>query len=331
MTPTEKGTGTEGDCTVDEKNTPAALLDSIKVSAPPEGPEPEAPGNADAPKGVRYENRIVAFVDILGFKEIVYASRNNTDLMNQIYNALDIRNDELAKHFTAELNISRTPEQFSDRFHTFSDCIVMSVSVEPQELGLLIFMVFKICRQLLSAGFLSRGGIALGELLHRAQGSTLADEKASPMVFGPAFIDAYNLEANHADGARVILKTDVWQLIRSYTEENSPSDKLAGFFNSHIARADDGPAFVNLFADFPGNAFYNETDVTSEIKQIHQQLCNALHQTSDKPHQFRKNAMLAKEFNFAIATASSVSRYKHLKEFLIPNEALPSRYSESHR
>lgn len=303
------------------------LLGAIKIAvAPPLPPQEAPPDDADAPKGVRYEDRIVAFVDILGFKEIVYGSQTDENRLNQIYGALDIRNNELAKHFAAELKLERTPQQFDDRFHTFSDCIVMSVSTDPEELGLLVFMVFKICRQLLHAGFLSRGGIATGPLLHRAQvDGESDDETQSAMVFGPAFIDAYNLESNHADGARVILQTKVWKQLEKYKAEN-PASRLTEFFNSHVARADDGPAFVNLFADFPGNIFYpTDLDVDADIAAIKSRLCNALNETADKPHQFRKNAMLAKEFNLAVLTASSVPRYKHLKQHLISADALPCR------
>lgn len=309
------------------KDVDEDLLGEIQIAVPPPLPQPEAPpDDADAPKGVRYEDRVVAFVDILGFKEIVYGSQTDENRLNQIYGALDIRNNELAKHFASELKLDRTPQQFDDRFHTFSDCIVMSVSTDPEELGLLVFMVFKICRQLLHAGFLSRGGIATGPLLHRAQVDGESEEdKQSAMVFGPAFIDAYNLESNHADGARVILQTKVWKKLDRYRTEN-PTTRLTDFFNSHVARADDGPAFVNLFADFPGNSFYEaDMDVDADIAAINLRLCNALNETADKPHQFRKNAMLAKEFNLAVTTASSVPRYQHLKQHLISPDALPRR------
>lgn len=307
------------------------LLEEIKVPAPTQLP-PEAPASddTDAPKTAHYIPRIVAFVDILGFKDIVYRSRGDVDLFNSIYGALDIRNDEMAVAYAAELGIGRSAADFDDKFHTFSDCIVMSVSDDIEELGLLLYVVFHTCRRLLKAGFLSRGGIACGDLLHHAPDRTKPDQlEQSPMVFGPAFIDAYNLESAHADGARVILQNKVRQMIEDYCEDPLlPNPRLKLFFDAHIDRAPDGPSFVNLFADFPGNAFYKpDLDVTPDIELIHSKLCEALKHTSDKPHHFKKNAMLAEEFNRALETATQVPRHKHLTSHIIPARILPSRHS----
>jgi len=320
-----------GTFAIEAQPEPSKLLESItvpetEVTGPPENPSEDT----DGPKGVEYEDRVVAFVDILGFKEIVYGSQNNRNLLNQIYGALDIRNDDLARAFSLELGLDRSADWFDDKFHSFSDSIVMSVKMDITELGLLIFMVFHTCRQLLRAGFPSRGGIAMGPLLHRfpsVDSKNEEDRKASPMVFGPAFIDAYNLENTHADGARVIMQTKVWKMLDGYCSENEGT-RLAKFFRTHVERAEDGPAFVNLFADFPGNAFYNtEVDISSEIQAIQKHLCKALDDTADKPHQFRKNLMLAHEFNFALETATAVPKYQHLERFLIPRESLPKRRS----
>ncbi|ALM86868.1 hypothetical protein ASB57_09290 [Bordetella sp. N] len=247
-----------------------------------------------------------------------------------MYGALDIRNNDLAELFSLELELGLAADDFDDRFHSFSDCIVMSVKDDVTELGLLVFMVFKICRQLLRAGFLSRGGIALGPLLHQFPDDEKrkgASGAPSPMVFGPAFIDAYNLEANHADGARVIMHTKVWKMLDGHCNDHAGT-RLAQFFRTHVERAEDGPAFVNLFADFPGNAFYPaDYDVRADIQAIQHQLCKALDDTADKPHQFRKNAMLANEFNLAVSMAASVPRYSHLEQYLIPRCTLPKRRS----
>jgi hypothetical protein len=308
-----------------------SLLEKIQVPAPPALP-PEAPisDDTDGPKTAHYLPRIVAFVDILGFKDIVYRSRTDENLFNSIYGALDIRNDELALAYAAEVGIGRSANEFDDKFHTFSDCIVMSVSEDIEELGLLLYVVFHTCRRLLKAGFLSRGGIACGDLLHHAPDRTRPDQlDQSPMVFGPAFIDAYNLESAHADGARVILQNKVRQMIDDYCEDPMfPNPRLKLFFDAHVDRAADGPSFVNLFADFPGNAFYKpDLDVTADIELIHSKLCHALNQTSDKPHQFKKNAMLAEEFNRALEMATQVPRHKHLASHIIPARILPSRHS----
>lgn len=302
------------------------LLEQIGAPSP-EGfsPTNSAPSDdSDAPKGVTYTERVTAFVDILGFKEIVLrsAKKSNPDLIGRIHSALDIGKDDLARVYIAELLLKDThPDDFDDRFHTFSDCIIISVKPDPLEIGLLVYTIFKICRRLLQAGFISRGGVSVGDLFHR----TDDDKTGAPMVFGPAFLEAYALESTHAEGARVILQKTLVKKIMEFKRAN-PNARLTKFFTAHIKTADDGPSFIDLFADFPGNCFYDRhLDVSSEIETIRQRLCDALEDTADKPSQFRKNAMLAREFNFAVQAASDHQRDPSLLNFVIPAEVLPSR------
>lgn len=279
---------------------------------------------ADSPRWVQYDERIVAFVDILGFKEIIYKSANDPALVTRIFDALDVGKDDWATMFAADVGLMLKPDDFDDRFHSFSDCIVISVPKTIQEIGLLIYVTFKICRQLLGQGFTSRGGIAMGKLFHRDNDESKKDRSlASAMVFGPAFVDAYQFESSHADGPRVILQNQVWRFIES-ERSKSPSTKLSKFLEAHVQRAEDGPAFVDLFADFGHNSFYEtRRDLETEIEAIQKHICDALDASSDKPQIFRKNAELAREFNRAVRKAE-------LHKFTIPGSKLPKRHRDEH-
>lgn len=293
----------------------AIALSDIK--APPQSTSDEDSAGADSPKGVVYEDRVVAFVDILGFKEIIKKSATDPDLVRRIFDALDVRKDDWATMFASEVGLKNTPEDFDDRFHSFSDFVVMSVRPQVEEIGLLVYGIFKICRQLLGQGFASRGGIAMGQLYHRDNSDGKAMHSIAPsMVFGPAFIDAYQFESAHADGPRVILQNRVWQTINDYCQSH-PSTKLSKFLQAHLKRADDGPAYIDLFADFGKNGFYEtQRNLTQEISQIKSHICDALDHTADKPHYFKKNAQLARLFNTAVDAAD-------LHTHKIPGSKLP--------
>lgn len=272
---------------------------------------------ADSPRHAEYEDRVVAFVDVLGFKEIIGRSAGNPDLVRRIHHALDVRNDDWAEVFAADVGLEMKPTEFQDRIHSFSDFVVVSVRPDIREIGLLVYIVFKICRQLLFSGFLSRGGIAMGKLYHRdvSEGSS---EAGPPMVFGPAFIEAYQFESSHADGPRVILQNKVREHIQKKCNLY-PDSRLTAFLKTHVQRADDGPAFIDFFCDFCANEYYEAApDISSEIAQIRSHLCDALDLTTDKPLYFRKNAQIAREFNRAVTRAG-----KH--ELLIDADRLPRR------
>lgn len=278
-------------------------------------------GTVDAPKQLEYTERVVAFVDILGFKEIIKKSAHDDELVKRIFYALDVRKDDWAEVYAQDVGLNKTADDFDDRFHSFSDCIVMSVGTGIEDIGLLVYGIFKICRQLLGQGFLSRGGIAMGKLYHHDEAGSSHDTKsrAPSMVFGPAFIEAYQFESAHADGPRVILQNQVWRKIDDHCKRNSGT-KLSKFLKTHIARADDGPAFIDLFADFGISHYYDtERDLKDEMRTIKSHICAALDNTTDRPLYFRKNAQIAREFNKAVDRSE-------LTEFLIPKDKLPQRY-----
>jgi hypothetical protein len=294
--------------------------DLSAIKFPPQDDKLVARLQTDYPKGVAYEERVVAFIDILGFKEWIGKSAKQAELLHRIHAALDVRIDGFAQAFAPLVDLGMAPDDFDDRFHSFSDFIVMSVRRDIREIGLLIYAVFKVCRTLLSYGFASRGGIAVGDLYHRANDPS--NPSAPPMVFGPAFVDAYTFESAHADGPRVMLQNKVWQYIERKCDER-PESRLSLFLRTHVVRAEDGPACVNIFADVGTNAFYKfSANLDTELQTIHRHICNALDESSDRPHQFRKNAQLAREFNMALESAG-------LTRHMIPRTKLPkSRRSQ---
>jgi hypothetical protein len=265
-------------------------LDSIRLPAAHEAEvsDREVEGNGDARKGVEYEDRVVAFVDILGFKNIIRRSAREPALVPRIQSALSLPRHDWAEMFAPLIDGESVSG--GERTHSFSDFIVMSVPPDPPAVGLLVYMVFKKCRQLLEAGFASRGGIARGPIFH----------EEGEAVFGPAFVDAYLLESTHADGPRVILQNAVRTLIETYCAA-TPDSTLCRFFAEHVKRAEDGPATINLFADFRENSFYaKRPDIESSLRKMHQVICSALDDSADAPQIFRKNAQLARAFNQAL-------------------------------
>lgn len=255
----------------------------------------------------KYEDRAVAFIDILGFKNIIERSRKNPDYIGRIFEALTINTSQIKLDFIAEMGFDEKvkTDNFSERINSFSDCIVISVNNQTiEEIGLLIYTTFKVARLLISYGFASRGGIAAGELLHQKSQNLI-----NSVVFGPAFVRAYTLEETHAGGPRIILQKQVWDRIKEYRD--TKDDKLSVFFKTHVQRASDGPAFINIFADFK-----LKQDISSEVMAIRGYIQDMLDQSLDAPKIFKKNAHLAKLFNKAV----SETKYKNQR---IDSDILP--------
>lgn len=269
-------------------------------------PEDVAAGD-DSDKPIAYDDRTVAFLDILGFKEHIKASERDPDLVTKIHDALSFKDPidlPLAEDFARRLDLER--DTLTDFTQSFSDCIAISTGTTPEDIGLLVFMVFQKSRELLLKGFISRGGISMGKLFHDGN-----------LLFGPAFNKAYLLESTHADGARVILDTKTREAIYTYTAAHTDTP-LAEFLTTHIRRAKDGPAYIDLFADLRKSGFYKGTSVSPEtVGTLRTVLCDALNKNSDSPVHFRKVATLAHSFNAALETRGNAGN------FLIDVNTLP--------
>lgn len=140
---------------------------------------------------MNYEDRIVCFLDILGFKGYVEASqiegRDNEEKIEEIASMLSSIRESLA------------PLKRQHEVTQFSDSVVISFLVETDS------GVFDVLHELLllqitlaQQGYLCRGGVARGKLIHTSQ-----------MLFGPAIIEAYALESEVAVYPRVILSLDI--------------------------------------------------------------------------------------------------------------------------
>lgn len=158
---------------------------------------------------MKYENRIVAFIAILGFKEIVKNSTNNPKKIEALYYILNYLK-EWEKSESWGLKLIEIEEDAQKKgienfdiigkinSTSFSDSIVVSVRVDNnvnEMLSTLIVNLAYIGSNLLENGILFRGGITIGDLVHNESGT----------VFGQGLIDAYLLESNSAIYPRIIL------------------------------------------------------------------------------------------------------------------------------
>ena len=135
---------------------------------------------------MEYEKRVVAFIDILGFKNIV-SNITNFDKIKKVANAL-----KEEKKDTDKWNKIGDNDSFLETY--FSDSLIMSSRLEYGGFFDLINQIAFIMQIITECGFVARGGISYGDLYHK-----------DGVIFGPALIDAYNIESNIAIYPRVLM------------------------------------------------------------------------------------------------------------------------------
>lgn len=188
----------------------------------------------------KYEKRIVAFIDILGFKEIVRNSEINSSKIELLYTALNfLKNWEIPEKWDLKYieieedaqkkNINNFDIRGKTNTTTFSDSIVVSVKVDNnvnEMISTLVSNLSYIGANLFEKGISFRGAITIGNIIHEENG----------IVFGQALIDAYQLETKSAKYPRIILSNKLIKEL-NYPIENK-KDRYP--YHQYINRFDDG-------------------------------------------------------------------------------------------
>lgn len=151
-----------------------------------------------------YEQRLVLFIDFLGFKEVVAGTAHDPRALRRLIAALNA---------VGELEADAIESQ---QVTQFSDSIVVSYRVdEVSGVFWLLDAMAKTVVDLAGRGFLLRGAVTIGDLYHTPQ-----------HVVGPAMVVAYELESKVAKYPRVIIDPQVLRVARRHRSElHSPREE----------------------------------------------------------------------------------------------------------
>ncbi len=217
-----------------------------------------------------YSERYVAFVDILGFSEIVRNSQYSPYQAAELVRVL-----ERIRSRATSAAIKQTDDLLGDDFkaQSFSDTIVLSEAASETGLKYLLFSVENLVLDLLAQGILTRGGVAKGLLHH-----------SDAVAFGPAFLAAYHLETTIAKYPRIVVDQSTH---RDYRARNKADWDM---LSSRLIHADDGPVHLDVFRrfrDIPSHLHApSRLLVTGQSCRacIQNQLSNSIY----NPHYFQK-------------------------------------------
>ncbi|MCT8469336.1 hypothetical protein KZO85_12150 [Chromohalobacter canadensis] len=193
-----------------------------------------------------YERRIIGFIDILGFGQLVLDSEDDVEKFDLIKSVLEKINsvDDIygsPEDFFAYSNyshLSPTAKQQMDelyesmkaaagpkrvRITTFSDSIVFSCSADSDGLTDFRYFLTKLLVYTSPFKLLIRGGVTCGSLVH-------TDE----IIFGPAMNNAYYLESKVAKYPRIVVD----EKFECFIEELG-KDTLTDLVKQELIRTED--------------------------------------------------------------------------------------------
>ncbi len=246
-----------------------------------------------------YEQRLCAFVDILGFKDFVRRSIDFPTLQEKLRRALRkvVRARPVWEHDHVDLIEARLrqegvpdPHAGAERLaneyaaavrgSNFSDCLVLSATLNDRVIIRLLTSLLDLSGDLAEElGVYVRGAVSLGQLCHEEE-----------LCFGPALIEAYELEKNVAVYPRIVFSPE------AYKEVSQVNLRSLGSFALR-EDVDDGSQFLDFLNQTTNPPFVPPPDLWEIRRQLHRQLFSI--QGKD-PKIRKKLVWLADYFNLVL-------------------------------
>lgn len=236
-----------------------------------------------------YEQRYCAFIDILGFSELIQTLDKGAITLEHMRMLLS------KVHNPPTTNAGGMPDA-DFRAQSISDAVALSGATNARGLGAIIHSINRLAIDLLMEGFFIRGAIVKDTLYH--------DEKT---VFGSALVRAYRLESTVARYPRVMVTREVIEDMREIDPDG---------WTRLVRRSEDGPMFVHIFREIELEALPAVLGTQDSIAiginnekfrgkllpyaYISKQLQRRFDEATDNPNHFEKAKWLANYWNETI-------------------------------
>jgi hypothetical protein len=264
---------------------------------------------------VDYEQRIVAFIDILGFKKIIRDSETDVKKLKIIHETLEfLKSQEKPDAWSLQLVEIEESAQYkgvknfdiADKISCtcFSDSIVISVQTDNNKINevtsTLIANIAYIGTKLMTEGILLRGAITIGKLIHTDNG----------VIMGQALIDAYEIEKSVASQARIVISDKL------LCELNYPLKAKRNRYPYHqyLTRFEDGCVGFHQMIYFQVLQSWTEMDDTkmkTGLKKIRKTIIDGLDSTFQQPDIFSKYVWLKDQYNELIILTDGLKSKIH--------------------
>lgn len=204
-----------------------------------------------------YSQRVIVFMDILGFKNIVTNGNENSklfDLMNYLKWLSRANYEGILKEYDIGKEVT-----------VFSDSIVISYDVNTLN-GSSFYILLDIIHiqlDLASKGILVRGGVTIGNLYHEKE-----------IIFGPAMIKAYELESKYAKYPRIIVDESLLEYAFQNPSEQHTAEMELYYLISLLKKDEDGYFYTDFLSQI--QELDNSKDMNLIINKLNDLIFNGL-------------------------------------------------------
>ncbi len=173
-----------------------------------------------------YINSYVAFLDMLGFKEACGKKTLSCSEIKAIFNDIELLKMQYDGGFSGM--VIPADVRKNTTFTIMSDSIVISAPDNDDGLLFILYLCSFIQNLLLKNKVLLRGGIARGEFF-----------KCRSVMFGPALVEAYNIESSLAIYPRIVLAESIVKGLndRGAFAKKNVQDYIKKYINSQTGES----------------------------------------------------------------------------------------------
>lgn len=240
-------------------------------------------------ESLKYEPRVVAFLDVLGWAAAIAASAHSVETTQRL--GITMQGLNAHAEMTAWQRGHGGPNGWpGDPMMThFSDSLLISFAADRNAKSHLEMTLSAVVLGLMFNGFVVRGAVSYGQMIHR-----------EALAYGPAMVAAYKLEKESAIDPRIILSpalADTWGA-------GEPVYDRKGTLLGHRRfwrRDDDGMYFFDHFSN-PVGLFTPDRQEPPAVfgyymTKWRELIVQRLEQNRENPSVVRKYAWLARYFN----------------------------------
>ena len=231
-----------------------------------------------------FETRAVAFLDILGFKDLIKKVEANEQEACRQFNAFITVVNAFVSFDNKSLS-TLMPKNVQPKYIFVSDSIILSAPLQENGYDGLVAVTLKaiqLTHKLLEFGLSIRGGIAVGNVLHE-----LAN------IFGSAFSEAIDLEKK-ANYPRILLSDNAASHLDRANQFTTPLKELPLWINDEQQR------IVNTFNPYYINGTEQHGRIESAFNQYRIYISENLNKYECDLRIKAKWNWLAKSFNKAL-------------------------------
>ena len=209
---------------------------------------------------IKYTECYVAFIDILGFKELVKHSKEDADCLQKLLITLnEIADTSSSGHCKRSIE-DKTETIWLLQVRFFSDSLALFIPTEADgHISWILSKIGHLYDRMLEQECCLRGAITIGNMLWNNDWSSngISPNKKDlnlPVSIVQGLIDAYNLEQDSTIYPRILISEKLWQHIEDKAIKASPISSMCAdaselLVKDFIKQDFDGLFYFDIFSE----------------------------------------------------------------------------------